>query len=214
MKSVSLLSGGKDSFFATVIAMEQGFDVSTCVTVEPKEYSEMFHFPNYVFSKYVAHLLNLNTVFLKENTFYSDLSDFMKKENAKVLISGAIRSNFQKNRLEEFCTKNGYISYTPLWMMDQSLEVNELIKSHIRAIIISTAAEGIDSSYLGREFNEELLDELEKLKNRYGINVSGEGGEYESFVRGFGSKKINIKNYKDIIKGSVSYREILNVEIV
>ena len=43
MKSVALMSGGKDSFLSTLTAMEQGFDVSLSLTVIPQEDSFMYH---------------------------------------------------------------------------------------------------------------------------------------------------------------------------
>jgi diphthamide synthase (EF-2-diphthine--ammonia ligase) len=43
-------------------------------------------------------------------------------------------------------------------------------------------AEGFDESWLGRPLNHETLAELRKLRDKYGISIMGEGGEYESLT--------------------------------
>ncbi len=208
MKSVSLLSGGKDSFFATLIAMEQGLEITECVTVEPVEFSEMFHFPNFQFAKEVGELLGLKTVFLKEDSFYSGLKEIIEKDGIQAVISGALASNFQKTRIERFCSENNVMSYTPLWLMDQENELRGLIGSGIKAMIISVSAEGLGKEFLGREFNEELIEDLKRQDLKIRINLSGEGGEYESFVTGYRNKFLKITDYEDDSYGSLSFRRI------
>ena len=44
------------------------------------------------------------------------------------------------------------------------------------------AAKGLDKSWLGRELTEQEWSKLEKLSEIHGIHLTGEGGEYESFV--------------------------------
>ncbi len=60
MKSVALMSGGKDSFLSALTAMEQGFDVDLSLTVIPQEDSFMYHVPNAAMASYTAKMLGLN----------------------------------------------------------------------------------------------------------------------------------------------------------
>ncbi|MGC8609115.1 MAG: diphthine--ammonia ligase, partial [Thermoplasmata archaeon] len=53
MKSAVLMSGGKDSFYSTVIAIDQGFEISKAIIIVPEEYSFMFHYPNVKLASYV-----------------------------------------------------------------------------------------------------------------------------------------------------------------
>ena len=52
----------------------------------------------------------------------------------------------------------------------------------MRAIIIGCYAEGLGQEWLGREIDMEAVRELRLLREKYGISVMGEGGEYESLT--------------------------------
>ncbi len=212
MKAITLLSGGKDSFLATLIAIEQGFNVTSSVGVLPDEFSEMFHFQNASLSENVAGLLNLKHKFVKENEFPESIKRIAEEENAEALISGAIASNYQKTRIEAMCTELGIISYTPLWLLDQNLELSAVISAGIKAILISVSAEGLSERHIGRLMDEKLISDLNELFIKYRINVAGEGGEYESLVIEFMNQNLNIKRYHDRKVGSMLMRIVDEVE--
>ena len=50
------------------------------------------------------------------------------------------------------------------------------------AIIIVTAADGLDERFLGAHFNDELIDRLKRVAATHRINLAGEGGEYETLA--------------------------------
>ena len=52
----------------------------------------------------------------------------------------------------------------------------------IEAIIVGVFAEGLDESWLGRRLDADAKKELLKLKEKYGVSIMGEGGEYESMT--------------------------------
>lgn len=58
----------------------------------------------------------------------------------------------------------------------------DLLKAGFEIIIVAVAAYGLDEKWLGRRINEACIEELISLNEKYGINVAGEGGEYETFV--------------------------------
>lgn len=209
MKAISLFSGGKDSFLATLIAIEQGINVVTAVGVLPADYSEMFHFQNASISgKLASSLLNLNHVYIAENNFETAIREIVTKENAEVLISGAIGSNFQKTKIEQLCTEMGIISYTPLWLLDQNLELQAVISSEIKAMIISVSAEGLSKSDLGAPIGPDLIQKLNQLHKKFRINVAGEGGEYESLVTGYLDSQVHLKRFHDETMGSMHIRMV------
>jgi len=57
-------------------------------------------------------------------------------------------------------------------MVDEGFEV----------MITGCYAEGLDESWLGKILDDKALTWLDRLHEKYGISVAGEGGEYESFV--------------------------------
>jgi len=60
--------------------------------------------------------------------------------------------------------------------------MEELLDSGIRAVLVSVSAEGLDSSWLGKEIDSGMLKSLREVAKRRGINLAGEGGEYETTV--------------------------------
>lgn len=187
MKAVSLFSGGKDSFFSALIAGEQGFDIMYAITIDPEEYSMMFHYPNTKAADLSASLLGLEVRHVHEGDFVKALEQ-ARNAGAEAVISGAIASEYQKTRIEGICSDLGLVSFTPIWRKDQTLLLRSMIESGIEAVIISVSAEGLDEDDLGRAVDEEFIGRMASIDSRIGINVAGEGGEYESYVRGLAGK--------------------------
>lgn len=95
--------------------------------------------------------------------------------------SGAIHSNYQKNRVEEICARLGMTSIAYLWGREQAGLLDEMIASNLNAVLIKTAVIGLGPVDLGRSIAE-MRDKLFDLKEKYQINVCGEGGEFESLT--------------------------------
>lgn len=213
MKALSLLSGGKDSFLAAQFATEQGFEVDTALTVIPQEFSLMYHYPNAQKASLVASLAGMNWISVEENSLGDEIRKFANA-GYQALVSGAIASEYQKTRLEEMCSSAGIISYTPLWHKDQKMILEELILRNIGAMIVSVSAEGFTEADLGRVIDQEFIHDLENRNEKYGINLAGEGGEYESFVFSSGGRSVRILSSRRIWQGSHGYLLIDKAEIV
>lgn len=95
--------------------------------------------------------------------------------------SGAIRSNYQRIRVENVCNRLGWVSLAYLWEVDQKVLFQEMISSNIVAILIKVAAMGLGKEHLGKSLNE-MQTHLHELESKYGSNVCGEGGEFESLT--------------------------------
>lgn len=205
MKALALLSGGKDSFLSAQIAMEQGFEVAAALTVIPEEFSLMFHYPNAARAEMVAALLGVPWSTTSEEKFADSIEQFVK-QGFEAISVGAIASEYQKTRVEKLCTELGIMSFIPLWRKDQAFILRELQLRGIRAMIVSVSAEGFDSNDLGRIIDREYMEELEKKNLRYGINISGEGGEYETFVvSALGMGELEIIEAEKVWEGSHGY---------
>ena len=205
MKAFALLSGGKDSFLSAQIAMEQGYEIEGAISVIPREFSMMFHYPNAARAKLVAELLGVEWIPVPESNVFENIAK-MCRGRVDALISGAIASDYQKTRIEKMCTEAGIISYSPLWRKSQKRILEEIIMRGIQAIIVSVSAEGFDMNDLGRLLDSEYVSELERKNSKYGINIAGEGGEYETFVLGTKhGKLLEIKKSRKIWEGSHGY---------
>ncbi|MEM3676267.1 MAG: diphthine--ammonia ligase [Thermoplasmataceae archaeon] len=207
MKTFALLSGGKDSFLACTIALEQGFDVDLSVTAKAREYSMMFHFPNVSLAGTVSALLDIPNIMVEEDEVERIFAELAHK-GYQAIVAGAIASEFQKTRLEELCTANGLACFAPLWRKNPVKILQELINRGIRSIVVSVSAEGLGPEDLGRPIDKDFISYIENKEKKYGLNPAGEGGEYESIVIGYESKTIDIEESEVKWLGSGGYLRI------
>ncbi len=98
------------------------------------------------------------------------------------VITGAVWSDYQWDRMNLVCNNLGLKVFSPLWRKDQDLLMDAFLQSGIRAIIVGCFAEGLGEEWLGREIDAEAVRDLKKLREKYGISIMGEGGEYESMT--------------------------------
>jgi ABC transporter with metal-binding/Fe-S-binding domain ATP-binding protein len=116
----------------------------------------------------------------------SDLSDGLKRlvkdEQIDGLVSGAVASEYQRTRLDNVCEELGIRSFAPLWHKNPEQLVREQVSMGFEFIITSCNALGLDEHWLGRRVEEAHVNELVRLKERFGLNVAFEGGEAETFV--------------------------------
>ncbi|KAL1145187.1 hypothetical protein V6Z11_A11G282300 [Gossypium hirsutum] len=121
--------------------------------------------------------------------------------------SGAIASDYQRLRVESVCSRLGLVSLAYLWKQDQSLLLQEMITNEIMAITVKVAAMGLDpAKHLGKEIAF-LEPYLHKLKDLYGINVCGEGGEYETLTLDcplFQNARIMLDDFQVVLHSSDS----------
>ncbi len=99
----------------------------------------------------------------------------------KGVSSGAIFSTYQKNRVENICSRLGLTSLAYLWEREQKALLDDMIASGLHAILIKVAVYGLNGDDLGKSL-EEMRPKLFPLEAKVGINVCGEGGEFESLT--------------------------------
>jgi ABC transporter with metal-binding/Fe-S-binding domain ATP-binding protein len=188
LKVAVLFSGGKDSTYATWIAQHQGWDVEALVTVLPKGIeSLMFHFPNVRWTKIQAEAMGLphRTIEAGQDELLSlreGLGKMREVLGIEGVATGAVASDYQKSRIDEVCDELALKSFAPLWRKDPKMLVNDLRSSGFKIILSGVGAAGLDESWLGQELTDQRWAMLEKLSRKHGMHLTGEGGEYETFV--------------------------------
>ncbi|MCL5680147.1 MAG: diphthine--ammonia ligase [Candidatus Marsarchaeota archaeon] len=205
----ALFSGGKDSTLAIHKASENGMKPEVLITM--KSYnpdSFMFHKPNVRYTSLQAKAMGIKHVIWdtegQKELELEDLRNALKSNKVTKLITGAIASRYQKDRIDNICSELGIESIAPLWGMDQEAELTE-VSDNFEAIITKVSAYGLDESLLGARIDRGVVDKLIALKKKYRINVAFEGGEAESFVLDapMFKKKINITSYHITWDGTV-----------
>lgn len=187
MRLAALFSGGKDSTYAAWLAEEMGHSV-TCLlsmrSVNPDSY--MFHTVNINLSHLIADAMGKTHVYsltegVKEEEL-EDLMDAVRRLGVEGLVSGVIASRFQKEKVDEVAKRLGIGHVSPLWGRERSGYLRELVEGGLDVIFTALAARGLDRMWLGRRLDENAIGDLEALNERYGVDICGEGGEYESLV--------------------------------
>lgn len=220
MKLVSLISGGKDSIFATFIASKK-HEIKFLATVHSKNPdSMMYHTPNIGLTVFQAESMGIRLVSKessgeKEKEIH-DLKVLLTGMDVEGVVCGAIASKYQKNRIEKVCKELGLKLITPLWGKDPKKLLTDMLKNKFEIIITAVAADGFDKSWLGRKIDEKCIKDLIKLNKKFGVHISGEGGEYESLVVDcpLFSRKIKILKAKKIWKGNCGIFNIIDAKLI
>ena len=187
MRVVILSSGGKDSSLATWWAICQGWDVFAIINVQVKSNdSWMFQIPGTSIVEKQAELAGLDWLSVESEGIQEqeilDLENKLRDLNIDGLVSGAIRSDYQKSRIERMCERLGIKSWTPLWHQSSLGHMRGLVSNGFEVMITSVACEGLTEKWIGHILTNDSLAEMEELSSKYRFNVDGEGGEYETLV--------------------------------
>ena len=185
-------------------------------------YAEAMQLPLYR-GNITGKVLNQNLEYVPndENDEVEDLFRLLKKVKDELetkhgntiegVSSGAILSTYQKNRVENICTRLNMTSLAYLWQRNQAELLNEMIESGINAILIKVACYGLEpEKHLGKTIKE-MQSYLSVLEAKFGANVCGEGGEYESFTLDcplFKNKKIVIDDYDIKIHSNDAFAKV------
>ena len=181
-----LFSGGKDSTLALHKVVESGRKVDLLISMVSKnDYSYMFHKPNVMLTEMQAQAMGIRHEFFKtegeKEAELADLEAAIAGSKATAVITGATASEYQKKRIESICVEHGIEHIAPLWHIDPLEELTE-ISERFDAVVTRVAAEGLDDTFLGKRIDKSMIMRLQALHDKYGINMTFEGGEAESFV--------------------------------
>jgi ABC transporter with metal-binding/Fe-S-binding domain ATP-binding protein len=185
MRVAALFSGGKDSMFSIYITQQYGWEITHLVTLQPEQKdSWMFHSINIHLTEQLSEALGIPLLKrpTKGEKELDDLKDILQDLKVDGVISGAIASEYQRTRIEKICDELGMKSFTPLWHKNQELLLRNQVHAGFRIIIVGVFAHGFDETWLGKTIDETTINDLVNLHNKYGINIAGEGGEYETLV--------------------------------
>jgi len=183
-----LFSSGKDSILAAHLAEKQGYELACLITlISENKFSYMFHTPCVDVAPLQAQAMELPIVLQKtKGEKEKELEDLeialrnaMDKYRIEGVVAGALFSTYQTERVTKVCEKLGLKAVLPLWRMPQDSELNLVLHMGYEVIFSSVAAEGLDSSLVGKKIDKKTVEFLSSIK---GMNTAGEGGEFETLV--------------------------------
>ena len=190
MKVAVLYSGGKDSTMAVWSALEKGEDVRYLLSVKSRnDESYMFHVPNIHITDMLAQamgieLISVETDGIKEEEL-EDLKkafELLKSLGIEAVYTGALYSTYQKSRIEKLGDEVGLKIISPFWHVDELEYMRKIVSLGFKIIICGVAAWGLDESWLGRVIDEECIDDIVNLNEKYHVDIAFEGGEAETLA--------------------------------
>jgi ABC transporter with metal-binding/Fe-S-binding domain ATP-binding protein len=185
-----LFSGGKDSTLALHYAAEKQEVTCLITLVSQNKESYMFHTPNIEVSSLEAEALEIPQVNRitrgeKENELI-DLQEAIAEAKEKFriegVVTGAVESVYQAERVQRICWELGLWCFNPLWKHDQKALLEELVQKGFEVVISGVFAYPLDEKWLGKRIDPQLISRLVELQQQYGLSPSGEGGEIETTV--------------------------------
>ena len=192
MKLASLFSGGKDSAYAIYVAKKQGHEVKCLLSIFPKsDESHLLHHPNIKWTKLQSESMNIPQLTIASTSDETDnelilienlLQNAKEQFQIEGLVHGGIQSKFQKDKLENICSKLNLKVIVPLWNTDPEKYMNELVDSEFDFIMTTVSSDGLDGSWLGKTISKSDIVSLKHLSEKFGFNLNFEGGEAETFV--------------------------------
>ena len=187
MRVAALFSGGKDSTYATYVAMQRGWDVTHLLSIMPEDRDSMlFHTPNLHLTGLQAESMRVPLIrepaAMGEDGELDALRRIFKRIDVDGVIVGAIASDYQHARVNRIADEVGLRVFAPLWRRDPRRLVYDYLEAGFDVAFSSVSAEGLDASWLGRRWDDRVIQDLLHLEETRGVHPCGEGGEFETLV--------------------------------
>jgi uncharacterized protein (TIGR00290 family) len=140
----------------------------------------------------------------------------LKKLKTDILVSGVMTTPEHIEYYQEICNPIQVKHYAPLWGKNPFTALVEMKQLGFRMFVIEVdVSMGSHKNWLGREIDDDVLHEIEKLESEQNINPIGEFGEYHTLVLDcpLYKKRINILESETVWEKSKGYIIIKNANL-
>lgn len=201
-----LFSSGKDSAYALWLMQKAGYPVECLISIRSRNQdSFMSRTPAVELVALQAEAIGLPLVTVtvtqetegEKDKELENLRTAFREAKATYGIEGVItdvsRSRHQKEGIERIAAEENLKVFAPLWHINQETELR-LVVSNFEVIFAGIRAYGLDRGWVGRritmadvdrlmELNGKMLKQVDQTSKMFGgLNIVGEGGEFESLV--------------------------------
>lgn len=155
MKLAALFSGGKDSTYAAHLVEKGGHEVSIFASMCPaRGDSYMFHGVNIHLTPLIAEALGKPLTSApssgEKEKEVDELKSLIELLDVEGVVTGAIASTYQRDRVNRVCNELGISHLSPLWGRSPREVLDDEIASGMEIVMVHVAANGLDKSWLGR----------------------------------------------------------------
>jgi diphthine-ammonia ligase len=177
-------SGGKDSCFALMQAIGQGYAPAVLLNVlnEEGKISRSHGIPSSILQAQAEaaglplHLVSSSWQEYEMN-FVKTLQQLEEQYQLSYAVFGDIDLQPHRDWEEKVCAAAGLTAILPLWQQNRKELVIQMIGKGIETIIVSCNTV-MGERFLGEKITLELVEELESL----GVDACGENGEFHTLV--------------------------------
>lgn len=177
-------SGGKDSCFALIQAIQEGYRPQVLLNVlnEEGRISRSHGIPaNILQAQAAAMQLPIHLIISSwqeyEAKFVGALQQLTQQYSLTHAVFGDIDLQAHRNWEEKVCAQAGLTALLPLWQQNRKTLVYQMLDAGIETMIVSCNTT-MGERFLGKMLTTELVTELESL----GVDVCGENGEFHTLV--------------------------------
>ena len=209
MKVVALVSGGKDSCFNLMLCEKFGHELVALANLRPVDADHIQEIDSYMYQTVGHNLVGAYAACtglpLFRKKVYGSSKNLEKSyqetkgdevEDLRALLRsvkrampevgavscGAIRSDYQRVRVESVCESLGLVCLSYMWRQHQDKLLTSMIEQGVHAVLIKVACLGLHPNKdLGKTIAQ-MQPKLRRLAEMYGVHICGEGGEYETLT--------------------------------
>jgi diphthine-ammonia ligase len=205
-------SGGKDSCFALMKAMETGYSPKVLLNVlnEEGKISRSHGIPSAILQAQAdATCLPIHLISSSweeyEKKFTTALSQLKEQYKLTHAVFGDIDLQPHRDWEEKVCAHAGLQAVLPLWQQNRKELVLQMLDTGIETMIVS-CNEVMGEQFIGKKITAELVDELESM----GIDACGENGEFHTLVLNcpLFVKRINVKVNRKLLHNKYWFSEL------
>jgi diphthine-ammonia ligase len=184
MNFVSSWSGGKDSCYAMMLAVNQGFIPKVLLNMmnENGKISRSHGLPLSILKQQAQKInLPLEAIPATWDDYEAKFIEILKRLKATYNLESAVFGDIDlqphKDWEDKVCQAASIKAVLPLWQQDRIVLVNEMLDNGIVTMIVSCNPM-MGEEYLGKILTKELAQELAEK----GIDPCGENGEFHTLV--------------------------------
>lgn len=215
MKNAAMLwTGGKDSALALFEASRSGHDIRCLVTFAPPQPDFLAH--PLAFMKLQAEALGLPHYVLPVQEPFAEgyemhLRTMRNEMGIDAVVTGDIAEvGGSPNWIRERSRPVGMEVHTPLWGYDRQTLLEELLSHRFTVLFSCIKKRWLTESWVGRTLDAPAIAELRTVRERTGLDLCGEEGEYHTLVTDGPqfSRAIQVQAFSVRSKDSLAFMEI------
>lgn len=213
-------SGGKDCALACHLIQDRGgYEIVALLTTITEAYDRVsMHGVRRVLIEQQAESMDLplETVYIPTESTTEDYEQRMgevlfgyKEHNVASVAFGDVFLEDVRKYREENLARAGMEAVFPLWSKDTAELTGDFIGMGFEAIITCVDSRVLDSSFLGKRIDRDLVSRLPS-----GVDKGGENGEFHSFVFSgpIFKQKINVSVGEVVLRDSFYFCDLLPAE--